>query len=341
MRRPRSNLGTLVRGLLARPGDIAASLTMPGRSHAGPLPALRPAQQEIARRMRADVEHLAGPLAERNAFHPSTYFECECWLRSRLIELGLQPQILRYKVHRSGAAGVGCANIWSDLVGASKPGEIVVVGAHYDAIDGSPAANDNATGVAAALEVARALAPLYQSRTPPSRTLRIALFANEEPPFFWTDEMGSFVLARHFKARGDKIVAMLTPETIGYYSSVPGSQTYPLPLGRLYPTTGDFIAFIGMGESRRLVKRCVGLFREYAQFPSQGAALPGIVPGVGSSDHWSFWRMGYPALMITDTAPFRYPYYHTPEDTPDKVDFDKAARVVEGLTHVVLGLLND
>lgn len=332
-------MGVLARGLLARPLDVAASLTMPGRSFAGPLPPLSSEQVEIATRLRTDVERLAGEFALRNAFNPGVYFDCECWLRERLREIGLEANVQRYKVFRYGAAGVGCANLWIDLRGSSKATEIVVVGSHYDAIDGSPAANDNGTGVAATLEVARSLAPLYASSNPPARTLRIALFANEEPPFFWTDEMGSLVLARMFKARGDNIVAMLTPETIGYYSHSPNSQRYPLPLGKLYPTTGDFIAFIGMGESRRLVKRCVGLFREHAMFPSQGAALPGIVPGVGSSDHWSFWRMGYPALMVTDTAPFRYPYYHTSEDTPDKVDFEKAARVVEGLCAVMRELV--
>jgi Zn-dependent M28 family amino/carboxypeptidase len=135
---------------------------------------------------------------------------------------------------------------------------------------------------------------------------------------------------------------MLTPETIGCYSDEPGSQRYPLPLvKRFYGDKGNFIAFIGVGKSAGLVRKCVGLFREQAQFPSMGAALPSIVPGVGASDHWGFWRVGYPALMVTDTAPFRYRYYHTRLDTPDKMDFDRMARVVDGLQGVVSSLVND
>ena len=130
---------------------------------------------------------------------------------------------------------------------------------------------------------------------------------------------------------------MLTPETIGYYSDEPNSQRYPIPLGSLYPTKGNFIGFIGNVASGALVRQAVGIFREHESFPSEGAAMPAAIPGVGFSDHWSFWQEGYPGLMVTDTALFRYPHYHTPEDTPDKIDFDRAARVVRGLRYVVAG----
>jgi len=166
---------------------------------------------------------------------------------------------------------------------------------------------------------------------------------NEEPPYFWTELMGSVVMARACReARNnggrERIVAMLTPETIGCYFDAPGTQKYPPPLGLVYPSEGNFIAFIGMSGTRgagALVKRCVGEFRARSRVPSLGAAMPGWVPGAGSSDHWSFHRTGVPSLMITDTAPFRYPHYHTPDDTPDKIDYERAARVVDGLTGVV------
>jgi hypothetical protein len=124
---------------------------------------------------------------------------------------------------------------------------------------------------------------------------------------------------------------MLSLETMGYFSDDEGSQQYPFPVGLLYPDRGNFIGFVGNVASRKLVQRVVGSFRRHGRVPSEGAALPDSMPGVGWSDHSSFWREGYPALMVTDTAPFRYPYYHHPNDTPDKIDFER-------LTHVALGL---
>ena len=131
---------------------------------------------------------------------------------------------------------------------------------------------------------------------------------------------------------------MLSLETMGCFSDVEGSQSYPAPLSFLYPSKGNFIAFVGNFGSRALVKRCLARFRKDAAFPSEGAALPGFLPGVGWSDHWAFWEEGYPAIMVTDTAPFRYPYYHTAEDTPDKLDYERCARVVHGLREVVAEL---
>jgi Zn-dependent M28 family amino/carboxypeptidase len=226
-------------------------------------------------------------------------------------------------------------NLWSEVRGSSRPDEIVLVGSHYDSLRHCPAANDNGSGVAAT----PALMRRFAGGPRPERTIRFAFFANEEPPHFWTEFMGSYVMGEACRAKNENIVAMLTPETIGCYSDEPGSQRYPLPfVKRLYGDKGNFIAFIGVGKSAGLVRKCVGLFREHAQFPSMGAALPSIVPGVGASDHWGFWRVGYPALMVTDTAPFRYRYYHTRLDTPDKMDFDRMARVVDGLRGVVADL---
>jgi len=150
--------------------------------------------------------------------------------------------------------------------------------------------------------------------------------------------MGSLVHARASRARGDRIVAMLSLETMGYYRDQPGSQAYPAPLGLFYPSTADFIGFVGNWKSRHLVRESVRFFREEARFPSEGGATFGSIPGVGWSDHWAFWQAGYPALMVTDTAPFRYPHYHQPNDTPDKVDPERLARVVAGLTRVIARL---
>ncbi len=131
---------------------------------------------------------------------------------------------------------------------------------------------------------------------------------------------------------------MLSLETIGYYRDAPGSQHYPPPVGLIPPSTGDFIGLIGNVALRKLVRAAVGWFCHHARFPSEGAALPGFIAGVGCSDHWAFWQEGYPAVMVTDTAPFRNPYDHSPHDTPDKLDFDRLARVVDGLRGVITNL---
>jgi hypothetical protein len=144
---------------------------------------------------------------------------------------------------------------------------------------------------------------------------------------------------RGSQERGDKIPAMLSLETIGYFSQTPGSQHYPVPLlGYIYPDRGNFIAFVGDLSSRKLVRQAIGSFRRHAQFPSEGAALPSGVPGIGWSDHWSFWQHGYVGLMVTDTAPFRYPHYHRSTDTPEQLDYESMARIVAGLEKVIAEL---
>jgi Zn-dependent M28 family amino/carboxypeptidase len=174
----------------------------------------------------------------------------------------------------------------------------------------------------------------------PRRTVRLVAFVNEEPPYFQSESMGSLVYARRARERREKIVAMLSIETIGYYSDRPNSQQYPASLSHFYPDTGNFIGFVSDLGSLNLLRRVLGSFRKSTRFPSEGVAAPGGIPGIGWSDHWSFWQAGYPAIMITDTAPFRYPHYHASSDTPDKLDYDRMARVVEGIGNVVGELAN-
>ena len=240
---------------------------------------------------------------------------------------GLQPRRDTYELN-----GQACHNIEAEIRG-NRP-EIVVIGAHYDSVFGSPGANDNGSGVAALLALARRFAGKQTEQT-----LRFVAFVNEEPFYFQSKQMGSFVYASRCKARGDQISAMISLETIGYFSDAPGSQIYPAPgLGLFYPSTGNFIGFVGNVRSRALVRRAIGLFRQQAKLPSEGAALPSFIPGVGWSDQWAFWQHGYPGIMITDTAPFRYPHYHEATDTPDKLDYDRFTLVVSGVEKMIEGL---
>ena len=143
--------------------------------------------------------------------------------------------------------------------------------------------------------------------------------------------MGSVVYATRARERGEKIVAMLSLETIGYYSNERGSQTYPAPFHLMLPSTGNFIAMVSNFASASLLRRIARGFRSGSTLRVIASPAPERIPGIGWSDHWSFWRQGYPAVMLTDTAPFRYPYYHTREDTPDKLDYERIALVVSGV----------
>jgi Zn-dependent M28 family amino/carboxypeptidase len=268
------------------------------------------------------VEELAG-IGERSVQRPRGLHAAADQIDEALRAAGLKTSRQTFMVD-----GVSCDNVEAEITGSGS--EVVVVGAHYDSVPFTSGANDNASGTAAMLALARAFAGAH-----PRATLRFVAFANEEMPHFQTGTMGSLYYARRSRERGEDIVAMLSLETIGYYSDVDGSQKYPWPLGMVYPTRGDFIGFVGDRSSRDLVRRAVATFRRTTEFPSEGAALFRAVPGVGWSDHWAFWHEGYPALMVTDTAPFRYPHYHKVSDTPDKLDYGRMARVVGGLAHVI------
>lgn len=311
---------------------LAGWLTMirlPGRSHAGAMPPLSEEERALRDRLARHVQVLAGGIGERNVWRLDRLREASGYVQDGFREHGYEVEVQAFD-----AMGRTVENVAAERRGGALSDEIVVVGAHYDSVAGSPGANDNATGVAALLELARAFA----TRSP-ARTVRFVAFANEEPPFFQTDDMGSLHYARRAKARGERVVAMLSIETIGAYSDEPGSQQYPLPLfGALYPDTADFITFVGNVGSRHLVRRAIGAFRAGTAFPSQGAAVPGGIPGVGWSDHWAFWQQGYPAIMVTDTALFRYGPYHTLGDLPAQVDYDRMSRVVAGLAAVVADL---
>ncbi len=303
-------------------------IRMPGKSYQGPLDPLTQEQVMLRDALKRDVEAVGGRIGERSLYRYAQLMETVEFLETSLADAGYKVERQEFVVEENT-----CSNLAVELAGSARSEEIVVIGAHYDSVFGSPGANDNGTGVAATLALARAFRD-----EKPARTLRFVLFVNEEPPWFQTADMGSVVYAKACRERGDNVVAMMSLETIGCYSDEKGSQKYPGPIALCYPSAGNFIAFVGNIRSRPLVRRVVRSFRRHAKFPSEGAALPASIPGVGWSDHWSFWKQGYPALMVTDTAPFRYTHYHRSTDTPDKIDFERTARVVEGIEAVVRDL---
>ncbi len=323
------------RRLAFYPALVAAALgglfyctCMPEKSYSGPFAAPTPEELATASELRADVVSLAGAIGERNLESKDTLVRAETYVTKRFRELGYAPERLSYDI---GIRSV--ANVEVTVKGGARANEVVVVGAHYDSADGAPGADDNASGVAALFALARSFA-----KKTPERTLRFVAFANEEPPRFWTEKMGSLVYAKACRARGDDVVAMLSLETIGYYRDEAGTQKYPPPMSFFYSNRANFVAFVGNTSSRSLTRNVVQMFRKGVEFPSEGAALPSFIAGVGWSDQWSFWQVGYPAVMVTDTAPFRNPNYHKASDTPETLDYEKMARVVRGLELVVRGL---
>src|SRR6266478_3765935 len=307
------------------------TVKMPGPAFSGPLPPLTPDQELIRAGLQRHVRALAHDIGVRSDETYANVQRAAAYIERTLAGFGYQVVSQEF-----AADNRSYRNIEATLPGV--PGHshrVVVLGAHYDTAEGAPGADDNASGVAGVLELARIFAQERQART-----VRFVFFPNEEPPSFPTADMGSRHYATAARERNDQIVAMLSIESIGYYDTEKGSQRYPFPLNLAYPDVGDFIGFVSNLRSRALLHRAIAAFRTHATLPTQGAAAPAWVPGVWWSDHWSFWREGYHAIMITDTAPYRNPFYHTPQDTPDKLDYDRMARVVHGLTRVVRAIAN-
>ncbi len=323
----------VVLGLLAvASAALLYCIPMPGESLRGPAPGMTAHERQTAAELRRYVTHLAGDIGERRATEGDSLARAERYLHGELAPLTSLPGVALTREVIPGSPG-DAANLVLQLPG-QKPGPLVLIGAHYDsAPGGTPAANDNGSGTAAALVLAA-----HFARAPHTLPLRIVLFANEEIPYYTTETMGSLWHARGCKRRGEALRAMLSLETMGYYSDAPGSQKYPAPLSSLYPDRGNFIGFVGNLASRGLLRETVRAFRARASVASEGAALPAELPGIGWSDHWAFWQVGYPAIMVTDTALFRDPNYHQLSDTPDQLDFDRLARVVVGLEASILEL---
>jgi len=285
--------------------------------------------EELEVRLKAHVETLSRSKIGRNYVNEDHLTPAKNYIVNQFEQLDLKPKFHNYEIY-----GDEYSNIIVDIPSDKENTAVLIVGAHYDSVEHSPGANDNASGVGALIEIARH----FSQVAPKHYQLRLIAFANEEPPFFQTEEMGSLVYVQSM--RGDEdILGMISIETIGYYTNEKGSQKYPKLFSYFYPDTGNFVSFIGNMQSRGLVTSSISLFRENSAVPSEGVASPGLVPGVGWSDHWSFWLSGYNAIMVTDTAPYRYEHYHESTDTPDKLNYGQYARVVFGLSKVVEGLL--
>lgn len=226
------------------------------------------------------------------------------------------------------------SNIIVTIKGIKSSGETVIIGAHYDTASGTPGADDNASGVAVLLEIARALKDFS-----PDRTLKLIFFVIEEPPIFKSEQMGSYIYAKEAKGRNENITSMICLEMLGYYTNEKDGQTYPFPMmSRIYPSTPNFVAIVGNLHSRDLVGKVKNSLKATSRVPVETVTSFSFLSGVDFSDHRSFWKMGYPAVMITDTAFYRNPNYHTESDTIDTLDFDKMSDVLKGMVQAAKDL---
>jgi Zn-dependent M28 family amino/carboxypeptidase len=278
--------------------------------------------------LKVHVHRLSAEIGERNVFRPAALAASADYIRTLWTGQGYEVARQCYE-----AEGVVCENLEITRRGGKRNTELILLGAHYDSVRGSPGADDNASGVAALLEISRRLAAAEVDRT-----VRMVAFVNEEPPFFYWKNMGSMRYASAVRRRGDDIRLMISLEMLGYYDQRPESQHYPPLFRYFYPSRADFIAFVSNLRSRRRMLRAVVAFLSHSDFPVEHIATLGIIPGISLSDHLSFWRQGYRAMMVTDTAFYRNPCYHTPWDVPDSLDYAAFGRVTDGLYRMVLRL---
>lgn len=322
-------LGLIV-GLIVLPTALIVlcgwyMLAVPGRSHRGPLPAPTPKERDLAARLRAHVMAIAS--VPHNVRYAEELEAAAQYIERQLQNIGYSIGRQEYSVDGTNVRNIEAVR---DAPGHAAAATLVI-GAHYDSFENAPGANDNATGTAAVIELARLLKDWQPERT----RVRFVLFVNEEPPYYRSREMGSWRYAERLFETRERLLGMISLETIGAFSEAANSQRYPQPFGLIFPSTANFVAFVGLPGARRFLHDVIGSFRRNLAFPSIGGLAPDIVPGIGWSDHWAFQQFGFPAIMITDTAPYRYPHYHLPSDTPDKVDFDKLARITNGLELIV------
>ena len=278
-------------------------------------------------RLEARVRMLSEKLVPRDGGHPDGLDRAAAYIRAEFEAAGGavsdQPYAVGGRAYRNVIASFG-----------PDTAERVVVGAHYDTAGPLPGADDNASGVAGLLELAR----LLGKSSPPLRVELVA-FTLEEPPFFRTDDMGSAVHAGSLKRQGVTVRAMLSLEMIGYFSDREESQGFPSPvLKAFYPSRGDFIAVVGKFDQGRLVRRVKKAMLGATPLPVHSINAPRSVPGVDFSDQMNYWEAGYEAVMITDTAFYRNPNYHTVQDTAGTLDYKRMAMVVEGVYAAVFAL---
>ncbi|OGP95064.1 MAG: hypothetical protein A2157_19870 [Deltaproteobacteria bacterium RBG_16_47_11] len=262
---------------------------------------------EIKKSMESDIEYLQ-KLGPRNSENDKSYKQlrqCEEWIRQKW-----ESQGYGVNKHTFSFREKEYCDLEIEIKGCTLPSEIIIISAQYDTLPDSPGANNNGSGIAILFQLSQLL-----KKHSPDRTLRLLNFVNEEDPFFGTEMMGSYQYAKRCRQRGEEIRVMLSVDALGVYKDEPGSQRLPFPFSLFYPDRGNFLAFIGNLQSRKYIVELSKGFKKGSSFPIEVGVAPEWVKGVAWSDHSSFWKFGYPGIMVTDTGGFRSSYHTTKEDT--------------------------
>ena len=278
---------------------------------------------EIKKSLESDIEYLQ-KLGPRNSENDKSYKQlrqCEEWIKERW-----ESQGYIVKKHTFSIREKEYSNLEIEFKGRTLPSEMIIISAQYDTLPDSPGANNNGSGMAILFQ----LSQLLKKHTP-DRTLRLLNFVNEEDPFFGTEMMGSYQYAKSCRQRGEDIRVMLSLDALGIYKDEPGSQRLPFPFSLFYPDRGNFLAFIGNLRSRKYMVEVSRGFKKGSSFPIQAGVAPEWAKGGAWSDHSSFWKFGYPGIMVTDTGGFRSPSHTTQEDTMEKLNFEAMSRIVIGM----------
>jgi Zn-dependent M28 family amino/carboxypeptidase len=302
-------------------GFLYFAVEMPGESLKNNLPPLSEDLSRLSERLESHVFHLSETIGERSAGQPIRLNETADYIEQQFESFGYIPTSRVF-------GDENFRNVEVNLYGRDRREEIIVIGAHYDTRWLTPGADDNASGIAGLLEIARSLRNKRYSRT-----IRFIAFANEEVPRYKQDEMGSMYSAKRSYSKTELVIGMISLEMIGFYSDEPGSQRYPDLLQNFYPDKGNFISFVSNLASRDFQLRVIANFRDLELFPSEGLVAPQwIERDIRRSDHASYWYYDFPAIMVTDTAFLRNRNYHTATDKFDTLNYNSMARVVSGLT---------
>ncbi len=278
-------------------------------------------------RLKEHVVKLTNDYFPRNYLNTNNLDRCAEYILGHFKKAGADTALQEFK-----ALGKQYKNV-SGMFGP-KTGERIVVGAHYDAYKKTPGADDNASGISGLIELAYLI-----GKEEPNIGIEFVAYALEEPPFFSTGDMGS---AHHAKSLHDgnvKVRCMIALEMIGYFSDASGSQLYPVPALKIfYPSKGNFIAIVGAFHQRKIVKKIKHYMKGAASLPVYSINAPMFVTGIDYSDHKNYWKYGYEAVMITDTAFYRNLEYHEAGDTPDRLNFETMEKAVIQIFEAVKGL---
>ncbi len=301
------------------------------------LPALcfgqdAPAKTDLpvdTKRLRKTVLALSGLDPARNHKNLESLDKAAAFIKAELERLEFDVREQEFEV-----SGKTYRNLITRV--GPKTGDLVVIGAHYDVCGDQPGADDNASGVAGLLEIARLLKLLGPTL---KRPVELVAFTLEEPPHFAQKTMGSYVHAKSLIDAKVKVRAMLCLEMIGYFSDEPGSQEYPDPrMEQAYPSVANFVAVVGNFPSAVLTKQVQVAMKAAGSIDVQALVAPPELQEAGFSDHRNYWAFRIPAVMISDTSFFRSAHYHKASDTPKTLDFERMAEVVKGTYAALIGL---